>query len=191
MLVEFEPNDCMNLPIDLNVFLLETAVPVIKYLQDARFDLPEHFSQVCLSNKTYLSSLSACPLNQIDPVQEEIFRIVTSTLQEFSVISEYTDCSCHADRRPCKSTALEVLKKYLNQLSLILNDCRLVDTAINSDFKADYQGVLEDLLRQKITLQEAQTNLLFWKDAIAEDLLQGYLRKLTYSYINSLMSRKF
>jgi hypothetical protein len=187
--MQFDVNLFTNLSPDMRTFLLETAEPMIIYLQNSEYNLPEEFSKACMSNATFLSNINASPLNPVDSIQAQVFSLVTVLLQEYSEISEYSDCSCHAADRPCQSKIVMILRNYLNQLKQILFEHKLVNQVVNPDFVADYELIRDNLLTQKITFQAARANLLFWQESISESVLQNHLLQLTYSYIDSLINK--
>lgn len=57
---------------------------------------------------------------------------------------------------------------------------------MTSDFRNDYSAIQHDLVDNTITLDEAEKRVLYWQDAMPNNVIQEAVLQLRYEYIQKL-----
>lgn len=178
----FESFHKLNLSLNnTNSFLIDISLPIINYLCTNNANFEKQFRQACLDNIRFTSKT----------LEHDLLEKTDDFLITMYDSSEFIGCSCH---NKTIAEFEEEIAEPLNQYCLFL--INFVSTTdfdkqiLTSDFGNDYLEIKKNLFEPKGDLLQAETSILYWQNAISDELVQQAILGLRYGYLKRLISEK-
>jgi hypothetical protein len=180
---EVFPDD--NVQNNLNYFLLDIGDAIIDYVEPNCVNAIHSFESSC-SNWLFSHTPWRRQPDLIDKKTLDIFQLTDNFLDVITKL--YRDYKYGEDifisHKEYSKRRIDAFDPYINELLSLLNIHAPVEfTQIISIFVQDYTVTLNAVLQDHININIALTEILYWKNAIPDIILQEALVSLLYKYI--------